>query len=88
MYFVKIENGKITVKGSHNQDGMLPGGFTEIEESWYEKIEEVPCAVSLDANGLIIDVETISAPYLSPQVPTNEERIQALEETMNFLLGL
>lgn len=42
----------------------------------------------LDENGELIDITPKEKPSEPPQSPTEAERIRALEETVNFLLGL
>lgn len=92
MKFTLILNNNIAVTKCINNSNMLTENETEITEEQYNQINEFPLKLIFDENGKVtswkkteIKYEPIPEP---PREPTTEERITALEEALNFVLGL
>lgn len=87
-----LNNNNIAVTKCINNSNMLTENETEITEEQYNQINEFPLKLIFDENGKVtswkkteIKYEPIPEP---PREPTTEERITALEEALNFVLGL
>jgi len=88
MYFISTNENKITSKNSISGISELPNGYREITKELYDSIGVIPCSFT-EVEGEIASIEYIEPISTSePKPPTTDERLAALEETTNFLLGL
>jgi len=85
IYFVEIQNGKITAKGCGptKTDEQI-----EITEEIYNQITRLPADFETDEEGNIISVTPAPEPEPQPQPPTLEERISAIELALLEIAGI
>lgn len=84
MFFVEVNNGKITAKGCG------PGKTNEqieVTGEIYNELTNLPASFKTDSKGEIVSV-TPEPKQTPPDIPTQEERLEALEQAMlELVLG-
>ena len=85
--YARIEDNLIIECGEIDIDE-LPLHLTEITNDLFKKIINLPATFTVDGNGVITDIIPAERPPDPPKPPTEAERITALEETINAMLGL
>lgn len=87
-YYVETRGNKIVMKGivPAGSEYAFEDGKIEVSEDFYKTLK-LPAIFEQDAEGNIISVTPIPAPPEPPQLPTEEERLEALELAMLDLLS-
>lgn len=83
IYFVEIQNGKITAKGygPAKTDEQI-----EVTEEIYNQLTRLPADFETDKKGNIISVTPAPEPEPQPQPPSLEDRLKAVEDALLSLL--
>ncbi len=92
-FVLNLNTDKIAVSKSMNFLDVVFENEIEITEEQYNQINEFPLLLSFDDDGKVVswektEIEYEPIPEPVPAVPTTEERIALLEDTINYLLGL
>lgn len=82
MFYVDIQGDKIVSVNQVNTSVELIGTQKEISEELAIQITRLPADFEADMSGNIISVMPAPIPEPEPQLPTLEERIEALELAM------
>lgn len=85
MFFVEIQNGKITAKG---EGPAKTDEQIEITKEIYDQITRLPADFETDEEGNIISVTPAPEPEPQPQPPTLEERVSAIELALLEIAGI
>ena len=84
-YYVYIENDKIIACGT---SGAICDGQIEVSEEIYNQLTNLPADYAVDGEDNIISVTPAPEPEPGLQLPTMEERLEALEAAMlGLILG-
>lgn len=85
MYWVEICDNQITGRG---KSPALSEGQIEVSEVIYAQLLQLPATFTTNKEGNIVSVVPIPAPEPELQLPTQEERLEALESAMlELVLG-
>lgn len=91
MFIVVLDENNIATAKGINYIGTLFSNEIEITEEQFNQMVDFPLKLTIK-DGQVIAWEKTIIEYEpipeQPKEPTQEERIQAVEEAINFLLGL
>jgi hypothetical protein len=82
MYWVELQNSKISGRGI---SPALTKEQIEVTKKIYDQLTRLPADFETDAEGNIISVVPAPEPEPIPQPPTEQERLQALEDAILYL---